>query len=100
MTLIEGQPPAVWRSDGSGDVVSVDGHGMDVMIATFSRSGDRLLTGSLDMTARSWRYLPDELVGFLATRTRACLTPRDRERLLDEPLAVADPRARACQAGR
>jgi WD40 repeat protein len=45
----------VWKADGKGEPVVLRGHEFDVTSASFSPDGQRIVTASLDNTARVWK---------------------------------------------
>ena len=84
----------VWHADGSGVPVELRGHEFQLFDANFSPDGARIVTASLDSTARVW--FPD-LPRALWKATPFCLSKEDRIDLLDQDEAVAVRDLESCK---
>ena len=81
----------LWDVETSKTIAVLAGHDGAVTTAMFSGSGDALVTGSIDNTARVWRIFPhtQAIVDFAKETASRCLTPEERKQFF---LAVEPPR--------
>ena len=86
------------KADGSErDHVVLRGHKDAVGSVAFSPSGDHIVTGSSDHTARIWKASWPVMLAYLRTVTTECLTVKQRTRYLEESDADALSKYRACE---
>jgi hypothetical protein len=89
------QPAQESQADGTGVHVVLQA---EVTSAAFSPDGLRIVTASLDNTARVWPVTTiPELQRMLREAFKDCLTPPMRRTYLDEPEAQAQERYEACE---
>ena len=88
----------VWRADGSGEPLLLEGHRGVVLSVQFSPDGSKLISCSQDRTCRVWTYRWPDLVAKLRQRfPGACLGEDERARHLGEDRETARAEARACE---
>jgi len=83
-----GQSVLTWAADeavrlfdlAGRELVVLRGHERPITDASFSPSGDRVVTASQDGTARVWLVKTEELLGLAKRRTFRELTPGERKR--------------------
>jgi WD40 repeat protein len=76
--------------------IVVRGHDAAVLAAALSPDGRRVVTASMDRTARVWTIDWKELIARLHTSTTACLTADQRVESLEESAVVASRRGADC----
>jgi WD40 repeat protein len=74
----------IWRLDGEDEPIELRGHTGAVTGAAFSPDGERVATSSMDGSVRIWRVTWDELLEYVRSKLRACLTREQRMQYLAE----------------
>ena len=92
MVVLRGHENAVWCGAGLA-------RGWAGESAAFSPEGTKIVTTSVDTTARVWSVGWKGLVGILRESTTACLTVDQRTRYLGEDVEEAKAEWEGCERG-
>ncbi|WP_170319912.1 serine/threonine-protein kinase [Polyangium spumosum] len=90
----------LWNLDEPTTPRVLRGHWGPLRYAAFAREGRRVITASMDGTVRSWDVTEEpveRLQKRLREATRACLSARQRMKLLGEDATAAAARASGCE---
>jgi hypothetical protein len=98
VTASEDGTARIWKADGSGEPVILEGHTGRVYAASFSPSGDRVVTASRDRTARICSLLSaSNLQKAIKNATTMCLDPKFRVKYLGESREEGEQKYRQCE---
>lgn len=86
----------LWPSNGVGAPVVLRGDHVGLRALAFSPDGSRVATSN-NLTTRLWSLGAEQLDARLREATSVCLTPMQRQRLLDEDAPTARERHAACE---
>lgn len=76
----------IWKKDGTGKTVilKVDDRVMNSARFSTDRERERIVTASADGSVRVWRYVWKDLLEYLQSSTRVCLSIKERVDYLNE----------------
>ena len=97
MTSSSDRTARLWSATARGEPVVLRGHGDMVTDAAFSPDRSRIVTASVDGTARVWTVGLEPLQALLRGSTTSCLTPDVRVAALAESEADAGAKYDACE---
>jgi len=86
----------IWNKDGSGETITLKADGEGMNSARFNPDGDRVVTASVDGSVRVWHYKWHDLLDYLDSSTRVCLSVQERMNFLTEEEELACQRHQDC----
>jgi WD40 repeat protein len=86
----------IWKKDGRGETITLKTDGKGMNSARFNPGGDRVVTASDDGSVRVWRYKWQDLLDYLDSSTRVCLSIEERMNFLTEEEELACQRYQQC----
>jgi hypothetical protein len=87
----------IWNATSGQPIATLTGHARGVPAASFSPDGTRVVTASIDHTARVWPGYGEYFQSLARARTRLCLPFEFRRVALEERPSEAELRKKACK---